>query len=273
MVWGTKNWKTWLVVSGFLLAALLGFSVAYSDYGDYYYGSKSLFIIPADECTQCYDYFPTPEPEVYCCTEGLPGLNNSVCYKTYTADECRNNGGYIVNCMDEDTNFDPPPQACIPEQPYRNFDAGKNWNPNDPFFQNLIENIHRAGVYKNKYLEGVYDCKNYTIDLHRNLSALGYNVTITLYRVSDTDWPFASRASHALLDFHYNDSIYFIEPQANETMKFFKNLDRDGDGIIKSHPSMWWRWDFCPIEKFGNLLFENYMYENLTDARAHGAPI
>lgn len=154
-----------------------------------------------------------------CCDgEGLVGGN---CFFD-TIDGCREKGGAVMNCLPNEVEGD------ISVEELRNFTRTRA-NASDSALVNLSRDVVSTGVNNTVYTPGVYNCANFSGDLERNLTALGYNATWTGY------WCYGGAgnppvANHAIVDVHLQDGrTVFIEPQTNQIV----NLDMDGDGQVE----------------------------------------
>ena len=154
-----------------------------------------------------------------CCDgEGLVGGN---CFND-TIDGCREKGGAVMDCLPKEGKPD------VPISELKNFTRVR-YNASDSAIVNLTRDVNATGVNNTIYQAGVYNCANFTGDLERNLTALGYNATFTGY------WCYGgvgnpAPAAHAVVDVHLPDGrTVFIEPQTNMIV----NLDFDGDGTVE----------------------------------------
>ncbi len=205
------------------------------------------------------------EPEVLCCIGAGPNDN---CLRT-SPSQCREHGGAIMDCglpedivvepvtvqdcneqrrgaFEECRNFNGIPRAvcmgrailesrectenvrdAVPTE-LRNFTITRA-NATDPVLANLTRDVISTGVNNSAYVNGTYDCRSFAHALERNLTALGYDATWTVY------WCYGGvgnppAAAHAVTDIHLADGrTVFIEPQTNQII----NLDFDGDGVVE----------------------------------------
>ncbi len=153
-----------------------------------------------------------------CCDgEGLVGGN---CFND-TINGCREKGGAVMDCLSKEGE----PDVAVGE--LRNFTRTRA-NASDLALVNLSRDVISTGVNNTIYQAG-YNCVNFTGDLERNLTALGYNATFTSY------WCYGgvgnpAPVAHAVADVHLPDGrTVFIEPQTNMIV----NLDFDGDGVVE----------------------------------------
>lgn len=138
-------------------------------------------------------------------------------------------------------------------------------NASDSALVNLTRDVVSTGVNNTVYQAGVYNCANFSTDLERNLTALGYSATYTAY------WCYGGAgnpppAAHAVVDVHLNDGrTVFIEPQNNRIV----NLDFDGDGNVEVNNNA-----YTPGQNTGQTddNCKISVFDNVEAARAAGVP-
>ena len=145
---------------------------------------------------------------VECCTQGILGAPDSKCFLTKSVESCRRLGGAVQQCgifdgVQQQNAFN---IVNVTQYP-RNF-SGTDIET-DPILANLTEAIRRIGVYNNKYNVTTYNCVNFSSDLEKNLTLLGFNATVTFI-----SW------GHAVTDVHFGGVTVFVEPQINASRKY-----------------------------------------------------
>lgn len=184
-----------------------------------------------------------------CCVDGELGG----CYSA-TIGQCRNNGDAVIECVPgEEANEGPPGHFVNYTQTNTTNPAPGSW------VANLTRDVVSTGVNNTEYVNRTFDCDDFAEALERNLTALGYNATYTVYWCTRG----ATRSGHCVTDVHAPDgTLVFIEPQTNRIV----NLDFDGDGVVETrnhHPAGIMNTDDdCAIE----------VYEDSAAAAAAGAP-
>ena len=184
-----------------------------------------------------------------CCVDGEFGE----CHPA-TIGQCRDNGGAVIECVPgEEANEGPPGHLVNYTQTNTTNPAPGSW------VANLTRDVISTGVNNTEYVNRTFDCDDFANALERNLTALGYNATYTVYWCTRG----ATRSGHCVTDVHAPDgTLVFIEPQNNRIV----NLDFDGDGVVETrnhHPAGIMNTDDdCAIE----------VYEDVAAATAAGAP-
>lgn len=162
-----------------------------------------------------------PTGEVLCCFNGHA---NGECFLANNPTICREQGGVVTGCLPPEGNPDVPVGELI------NF-TNVAFNASDSALVNLSRDVIGTGVNNSQYVLGTYDCRSFAHNLERNLTALGYNATWTVY------WCYGGAgnppaAAHAVTDVHLNDGrTVFIEPQNNQII----SLDFDNDGTTETN--------------------------------------
>ena len=191
------------------------------------------------------------QEEVYTCCEG--GFQDGCSFATI--DSCRADGGAVMECVPDETTSEGPPGEL------KNYTQTNTTNPAlGSWVANLTRDVTSTGVNNTQYVNGTFDCDDFANALERNLTALGYNATYTVYWCTRPD---GSRPGHCVTDVHSTDgTLVFIEPQTGRIV----NLDFDGDGRVEArnhHPAGRVNTDDnCAIE----------VYEDSAAAAAAGAP-
>jgi hypothetical protein len=182
--------------------------------------------------------------------------NPENCIDQFEVSECHDTGGIVNQCiMPEKTGKVAPTVNVSVRRANRTALSG--------FLQNLTDAVDSTGVNNTPYNATTYDCDDFANDLERNLTALGYNATYTVY------WCYnalgATTTAHAVTDVHAPDgSIIFIEPQSGRIINNDLDFDNDGNVEYRTHHSnpRSDTDDMCEIEVF----------EDVAAATAAGAP-
>ena len=145
-----------------------------------------------------------------CCTE-------EGCFPTNSIDNCRQFGGAV--------------QECVPEKPVEKLAPGANvtlqpGNRTSEFARNLTRDANATGIPRLPYVNRTHDCDDFADEMERNLTAMGYNATFTVYWCYDGTG--RTTTAHCVTDVHGSDGMYFVEPQTGRIV----NLDFDGDGVV-----------------------------------------
>jgi hypothetical protein len=140
-------------------------------------------------------------------------------------EECRTAGGIIMGCIPDEGGQDPPPGDRVNYTPTSTSGAQSEW------VRNLTRDANKTGVSKNNYTPGTFDCDDFAHHLERNLTAMGYDATFTVYWCyGGAGNPPASK--HALTDVHAPDgTIIFIDAASDPPR--IRNLDFAGDGEVE----------------------------------------
>jgi hypothetical protein len=142
-----------------------------------------------------------------------------------TIEECRNGGGIIMGCIPDKDGQKPPPGDRV------NYTATNSSGAQSEWVRNLIRDANKTGVSKNNYTPRTFDCDDFAHHLERNLTAMGYNATFTIY------WCYGGAgnppaSTHALTDVHAPDgTIVFID--ATYDPPIIRDLDFDEDGKVE----------------------------------------
>ncbi len=140
------------------------------------------------------------------------------CFQS-TIDSCRDQGGAVMQCV--------PPKIADRVKPGANITLNQT-NTSSEFARNVTRDANNTGIPGKKYNATSYDCDDFADDMERNLTALGYNATFTVYWCYNSAG--ATTTAHAITDVHAPDgTIIFIEPQRARIV----NLDFDGDGVVE----------------------------------------
>jgi len=96
--------------------------------------------------------------------------------------------------------------------------------------------VQDAGVWKKKYVPGVYDCRHFARDLYNALEAAGIDATIT-FKTCDTNGDgtvnVADGSGHALCDIHNGDgTTTWIEPQWPPPNVVRQDASTPPDGLV-----------------------------------------
>ena len=169
--------------------------------------------------------------------------------------QCRDNGGAVVECI-------PPKHGGRAKLgDVRNFSLVNTTSQGD-WLSNLTRAVNDSGIARGNYTPRTYDCDDFSDDLERNLTSVGYNATFTAFWCYDA----AGRTTraHAVTDVHAPDgSLVFIEPQTGQII----NMDFDGDGVVETRTHHERRRiltdDNCEIE----------VYDSEAAAGAAGVPV
>ncbi len=160
-------------------------------------------IAPPGQCIQPRNVFSVQKPTVQCCTQGFLGAPHSQCFFSDSIESCRQIGGAVQGCGVHGIQAAPTYDIKNITQYYNATDI-----ENDAILANLTEAIRRAGVFNGKYNKTSYNCVNFSSDLERNLTAMGFDATVTIL-----SW------GHAVTDVHIGPYTIFVEPQVNASIR------------------------------------------------------
>jgi hypothetical protein len=159
------------------------------------------------------------EEGIFCCLSGLMG---GECFQAESIEGCRIDGGAVMNCLPDEVEGD------VPVSVLGNY-TSVPVNANDVNITDLIRNVTETGINNTRYVNGSYECADFSGDLEGNLTARGYNATFTAF------WCYGGAGNpaptaHAVVDVHLDDGrTVWIEPQTGRII----NMDMDGDGNVE----------------------------------------
>ncbi len=154
--------------------------------------------------------------DTFTCCLGSHGIDHE-CFQA-TIEECRNLGGAVMECI-PDIGEDVQPPGELQNYTQTNKTQHSDW------VKNLTDAANATGIPNKTYVPGTYDCDDFADDMEKNLTALGYNATYTIY------WWNNGANGHVVTDVHGpNGTLIFIEPQTGEVV----DLDFDGDGKVET---------------------------------------
>ncbi len=191
-----------------------------------------------------------------CCFNDFGNNDTENCQQMVTS-ACEDSGGYVSECLPQKVNVERlPPAANVTYAPV-------NRTLLNSYLQNLTMAVNATGIHTRRWNVTSYNCQNFSDDLERNLTSVGYNSTWTSYWCYHANG--TPRTAHAVVDIHPpSGGIVFVEPQSGRIIN--NDLDFDGDGMIeyRTHHenNRVDTDDRCEIE----------VYDNRATAQAAGVP-
>lgn len=178
------------------------------------------------------------------------GYLDETCFSA-TIEDCRAHGDAVMECIPFEFDHKAPPGAAVNLTPI-------NRTQHEGWLKNLTDAVKNTSIPSKTYVPGSYDCDDFADDLERNLTAMGYNATYTVYW-----WDNGERA-HAITDVRGPDgTIVFIEPQTGKIV----DLDFDKDGKVEAKENEHSE-DYNPTDNGKDI----EIYDDAATATAKGCP-